>query len=367
MLTRRFTCAYPIFRRKASISVAQTDSRVTVQENTRIANSFRVAANAAKSITLRSAEQLHAIADAALNPNYLILGDASNVLFTQNFEGLVIRNELKGLRFGSGFKGTTRVNCAAGENWANFVDIMVAKGLFGLENLSLIPGTVGASPIQNIGAYGVEMQKCFAELQAFNLTTRKTQIFTKQDCAFAYRDSTFKRSNMREWLITEVSFDLHESAKIELGYGELKTEAVKFAALRNCTQPSAADVAQAVKGIRRAKLPDPAVLGNAGSFFKNPIVETERATALRAQHPSLPSYAITNEPNKLKLSAGWLIDQAGWKGYRTGDAGVHKDHALVLVNYGSATGKEIWQLAQAIQSSVQSKFGIAIEPEPILI
>jgi UDP-N-acetylmuramate dehydrogenase len=316
---------------------------------------------------LNSLEQLAALAKAISNEKHLILGGASNVLFTQNFDGLIIRNQLKGLRVKALQDGKHKVTSGAGENWADFVDKMIAKGLFGLENLSLIPGSVGASPIQNIGAYGVEMCQHFSELKAFDLARGITQTFTKEDCSFAYRDSIFKRQDMRDWLITEVSFDLDEKASVELGYGDLKTEALKLAALRGKTNPTHAEVAKAVKDIRRAKLPDPAVIGNAGSFFKNPKVSNTLLSELRNDYPTLPAYALADDADRQKIPAGWLIDKAGWKGFRRGDAGVHKDHALVLVNHGVATGKEVWQLACDIQASVKDKFGVLIEPEPIVI
>jgi UDP-N-acetylmuramate dehydrogenase len=335
--------------------------------NAPVSNSFNIATTASKTIVLRSMEQLAFVTQAAAQEKYIILGGASNVLFTQDFDGLVIRNELKGLRIEPLQASKCRVTAGAGENWSDFVDKVTAKGLFGLENLSLIPGSVGASPIQNIGAYGVEMRQRFCDLQAFDLLTGKTQTFTTEDCAFAYRDSLFKRSEMRHWLITEVSFILDENAPIELAYGDLKTQALTLAQLRGRTNPNHSEVAQAVKNIRSSKLPDPAIIGNAGSFFKNPIVTDSQLSMLRNQHPAIPTYPIIGDTTKHKVSAGWLIDQTGWKGFRRGDAGVHKDHALVLVNYGMATGKEILQLARDIQASVNTVFGIAIEPEPIVI
>jgi UDP-N-acetylmuramate dehydrogenase len=332
-----------------------------------IANSFGISTKARRVLELNSIEQLAGLIKATSTEQHLILGGASNVLFTQNFDGLVIRNQLKGLRIEAIQGGKYKVTSGAGENWADFVDTMTAKGLFGLENLSLIPGSVGASPIQNIGAYGIEMCQSFSQLKAFSLATGVFQTFTKQDCAFSYRDSIFKRSEMRHWLITEVSFILDENATIELGYGDLKTQALKLSALAGKTHPTHADVAQAVKKIRRSKLPDPAEIGNAGSFFKNPKVSNALLTELRANHPTLPAYPIADDVNRQKIPAGWLIDKAGWKGFRRGDAGVHKEHALVLVNYGLATGKEIWQLACDIQASVKDKFGVLIEPEPIVV
>jgi UDP-N-acetylmuramate dehydrogenase len=340
---------------------------LTVTHNAAIDNSFGVAAKANKTVTLQSDQKLDELRRLLLDDKYLILGGASNVLISRDYDGTVVRNQIKGTSIERLNGSLVKVRCGAGENWAVFVDTMVAKGFFGLENLSLIPGSVGASPIQNIGAYGVEMQKSFSELSAFNLTTGKTQRFTKADCAFGYRDSVFKQASMRDWIITEVCFVLNEAAPLELGYGDLKTQAQALATAKGLTNPSAVEVAQAVKLIRTRKLPDPAVLGNAGSFFKNPAVKQDFVAELQALYPSLPIYAIANDTNHLKLSAGWLIDQAGWKGYRRGDAGVHKEHALVLVNYGAASGMDIWKLALDIQKSVLAKFAVAIEPEPILI
>jgi UDP-N-acetylmuramate dehydrogenase len=340
---------------------------LTITHNATIANSFGVAAKASRTVTLQSDQQLDELRHLLLDDKYLILGGASNVLISRDYDGTVVRNQIMGTSIERLDESTVKVRCGAGENWSAFVDTMVANGFFGLENLSLIPGSVGASPIQNIGAYGVEMHKSFSELSAFNLTTGRTQQFTKSDCAFGYRDSVFKQASMRDWIITEVCFVLSATAPLELGYGDLKTEAHALAAAKGLTNPSAVEVAQAVKSIRTRKLPDPAVLGNAGSFFKNPAVEQSLVAELQTRYPSLPTYAIANDANHLKLSAGWLIDQAGWKGYRRGDAGVHKEHALVLVNYGAASGMDIWQLALDIQRTVLAKFGVAIEPEPILI
>jgi UDP-N-acetylmuramate dehydrogenase len=342
-------------------------SPLAVTHNAAIANSFGVAAFAKKSISLQFEQQLEPLRQTLLEEKYLILGGASNVLISRNFDGTIVRNDMKGIGIERAGSSTVKVRAGAGENWASFVDAMTAQGFFGLENLSLIPGSVGASPIQNIGAYGVEMHKSFFELIAFNLTHGKTQKFNKQDCAFGYRDSIFKRPSMRDWVIIEVSFLLSEIADIELGYGDLRAEANALAQAKGLHIPTPIEVALAVKSIRTRKLPDPATLGNAGSFFKNPTVEQGIAAALLHTHPSLPIYPIASDPTLRKLSAGWLIDQAGWRGYKRGDAGVHKDHALVLVNYGSASGREIWQLAVDIQKSVWEKFGVLIEPEPILI
>jgi UDP-N-acetylmuramate dehydrogenase len=335
---------------------------------TLISNSFGVKAHARREIALTSADQLEGLPGAVGSEAVLILGGASNVLFRGDFEGTVIRNRLTGISTRElPIANQVLVRCAAGEPWAGFVDVMVAQGLWGLENLSLIPGCVGASPIQNIGAYGVEVCDRFFQLKAFHIRTGETKVFNKAGCRFAYRDSVFKDPEMRDWLIVEVSFVLDTDPKPTLHYGDLKIRSLVHARSDKRTDPNLADIAQAVKDIRRSKLPDPSVLGNAGSFFKNPIVHQRVIEGLTSEFPGLPVYALAERSDAQKVSAGWLIDQCGWKGHRRGDAGVHQDHALVLVNYGNATGEQIWALASDIQASVQERFGILIEPEPILL
>ncbi len=331
-----------------------------------IPNSFGVPAKAQGLLTLSSKDQLSSVVKVAATQPTLILGGASNLLFTKNFEGTIILNRLTGIRTQHLSDNEVLVHCSAGEDWAKFVDVMVAAGLHGIENLSLIPGTVGASPIQNIGAYGVEMCESFSHLQAFNLQSGQTQQFDRSDCSFAYRHSAFKQASMRDWLIVEVGFILKKKAPLRLDYGDIAKLAQELSTQQQC-ELGVQQVALAVKQIRQSKLPDPAVLGNAGSFFKNPIVSLTEASRLKISFPTLPTYPVPEDAAFVKLSAGWLIDQAGWKGVRRGDAGVHAQHALVLVNYGQANGQQIWSLAQEIQASVLEKFSVQLSPEPVVL
>jgi len=252
------------------------------------------------------------------------------------------------------------IEAAAGEPWHPFVLRTLELGLSGLENLSLIPGTVGAAPIQNVGAYGVEIKDVFIGLTAFDRETDELVEFDLQGCEFGYRDSLFKRRSGR-YIILRVRFRLQRNAELNLDYGPVR----QWLQQHEVQSPTASDVSRAICSIRREKLPDPAVLGNAGSFFKNPVVTGDVADNLRGRFPGLISFAQTN--GDTKLAAGWLIERAGWKGYREGDAGVHRLQALVLVNYGNATGSEIVSLAQRIQTDVHERFGISLEIEPNVI
>jgi len=291
----------------------------------------------------------------------LILGGGSNVLLTRDFPGLVIRIESTGRRITHHDDEATYVEAAAGENWHDFVCWTLAQGLAGLENLSLIPGSVGASPIQNIGAYGVEMKDTFHELTAVDIDSGEVRRFDRAACRFAYRDSVFKQELRDRVVITSVVFRLPRTVKLQLEYGEIR----KALSNMNISNPTAVDVSHAVCNIRRRKLPDPAVIGNAGSFFKNPIIDDKTFQELHRHYPHMPHYPV--DDSTVKLSAGWLIEQAGWKGKTFGRAGVHEQHALVLVNRGDADGAEILALARAIQDAVQNQFGIRLEPEPVIV
>jgi len=245
--------------------------------------------------------------------------------------------------------------------WHGFVMHTLSLGLCGLENLALIPGTVGAAPIQNIGAYGVEVRDRVHAVEVFERATATTRLLAPDECAFAYRDSAFKREPHR-WIVTAVEFTLSRHAPPVLDYAGLRDELAAMA----ITDPTASQVADAVIRIRRRKLPDPAVLGNAGSFFKNPVVLVAQADALRAAHPTLPVFPGEGDASR-KLSAAWLIDACGWKGHRDGDAGVSPEHALVLVNHGSASGAQLLDLARRIAASVHERFGVMLEPEPRIV
>lgn len=292
----------------------------------------------------------------------LILGGGSNVLFLDDFfEGLVIQVDNKGWEI-IGEKGNNiYVRAQAGTDWSYFVDELVKEGLYGLENLSLIPGKVGAAPMQNIGAYGVEQKDCFYSLEAVDLQSGKIKIFDRQSCNFGYRSSVFKHEARGRYLIIAVTFALKKKAAVNISYGNLE----EYFKERGIQNPDIKDLSEAVKIIRQSKLPDPQQLGNAGSFFKNPVVHQLLLNDLTKEHSSIPNYRIG--PNTYKIPAAWLIDQAGWKGHRQGDAGVHERQALVLVNHGNASGREIFALAMKIQLDVKAKFGINLDPEVNII
>ncbi len=291
----------------------------------------------------------------------LILGGGSNMLLTEDFEGLVLKISLtvKWVEKSDGNK--TLVSVMAGENWHEFVLWTLKNGLGGLENLSLIPGNVGSAPIQNIGAYGVEMKDTFHHLEALNTTTGEFEIFTKKECNFGYRDSYFKRKGKGAYIITRVFFELtNKDHKLDTRYGAIEEEIDRLGHDRNIYS-----ISEAVCNIRSSKLPDPKVLGNSGSFFKNPVVPQIHFDKLKEKFPEIVAYPAPS--NSVKLAAGWMIDKAGWKGFRRGDAGVHDQQALVLVNHGKATGKEIVTLAMDIKKSVKEMFGVDLRPEVNII
>jgi len=320
-------------------------------------NTFRVPARAEVLVRLRSPGEVHDLLrrPALLAHPLLILSGGSNLLFTTDWQGLVLVPQMLDREIVETHGEVVTVAGGAGENWDAFVRWTLSLGLGGLENLSLIPGTLGAAPVQNIGAYGVELRDHLLWVEAIDLRERRGCRFYNADCGFAYRDSRFKREPDR-LLITRVAFRLSRRPELELDYGEIRDE---LAAAR-VDSPKATDVAKAVSAIRRRKLPDPAEVGNAGSFFRNPVVPEAQAARLRAEQPGMPQFAAYGG---VKIPAGWLIEACGWKGHRAGDAGVHAGHALVLVNHGRATGSQIAALAQRIATSVNERFGITLEPE----
>jgi len=291
----------------------------------------------------------------------LILGGGSNILFTKDFDGIVLKSELKGIEMIKEDNDYVYVKVAAGENWHQFVLHCISNNWAGVENLSLIPGNVGASPMQNIGAYGVEIKDVFHSLEAFHLIEKKRISFSLDDCAFGYRESVFKKRYKNEFVITSVVFRLYKQPKYNTSYGAIDQELQKM----GVSELSIKAISDAVINIRSSKLPDPAVTGNAGSFFKNPEIDAEQYQNLIKAYPSLVGYTLPN--NKVKLAAGWLIEQCGWKGHREGDAGCHAKQALVLVNYGTAKGSEIFDLSERIIHSVKDKFGITLEREVNII
>ncbi|CAI8862653.1 UDP-N-acetylenolpyruvoylglucosamine reductase [Pseudomonas sp. IT-P2] len=287
----------------------------------------------------------------------LVIGGGSNLLLTADIPALVLRMASRGIRVISDDGNRVVIEAEAGEPWHPFVQHTLAQGFSGLENLSLIPGTVGAAPMQNIGAYGVEIKDVFAGLTALDRQTGELRDFSLEECRFAYRDSVFKQQPGR-WLILRVRFALDRVAHLHLEYGPVRQRLTE----QGIEQPTPTDVSRAICSIRSEKLPDPAVLGNAGSFFKNPLVPAAVVAQIKAQHPDLVAYAQPD--GQMKLAAGWLIERAGWKGFREADAGVHKLQALVLVNYGAATGLQLLDLAQRIQKDISERFNVELEMEP---
>ena len=326
-------------------------------------NSFGVTATSTLFTKINSSSDIDALIDwRKANPNMqcLLIGGGSNLLFRNDFTGIAVAVRLMGKSLIDEDDDTFYVKAAGGENWHEFVCWTIDQGYAGLENLSLIPGTVGAAPMQNIGAYGVELGDRLHELSAVDLSTGKRQVFNNVDCQFAYRDSFFKQQQADRWLIESVTFSLAKNPTWVIAYAGVE------AALAGQT-PSARLISDTVIALRQSKLPDPAVIGNAGSFFKNPIMTIDRWSALKIEFPEIPGYPQKDNGGKIKTSAGWLIDQCNWKAYRESDAGVYEKHALVLVNYGGASGLEILALAEQIIKSVQKKFGVSLEPEPRII
>ena len=287
----------------------------------------------------------------------LILGGGSNMLFTKDFDGIVIKNNLKGIHIVNEDAEYVFVKVGAGEVWHDFVMHCVEENLAGLENLSLIPGNVGASPMQNIGAYGVEIKDRFHSLEALHIETGELRTFSGLECEFGYRESVFKNIYKNQFIITSVTYRLMKQPQLNTSYGAIEQELNKM----NISSPSIKNVSDAVISIRSSKLPDPKEIGNAGSFFKNPVVSEEEKENVLRENPNAPNYPQVN--STFKLAAGWLIEQAGWKGKTIDSYGVHKLQALVLVNYGDSAGKDVYNLSQDIINSVHDKFGITLERE----
>ena len=290
-----------------------------------------------------------------------VLGGGSNIILTKDMPQVVLKVEVRGMRLAEERADAWIVEAGAGENWHEFVAYTIAAGMPGLENLALIPGTVGASPVQNIGAYGIELQDRFESLDAVDLVTGRTVTLYGESCEFGYRDSVFKHALAGRCVITRVRFRLPRPWQPVVGYLDLERKIAET----GIAAPSAVQVFEWVCAIRRAKLPDPAVLGNAGSFFKNPIVTPEQCRDIIGRDPEIVHYPLPD--GSIKLAAGWMIDACGWKGKSVGQAGVYEKQALVLVNRGGAIGSEVMLLAQAIQESVYGRFGIRLEPEPLVV
>ncbi len=322
-------------------------------------NTFGIAVKADALARFTSVEELRdllASPEVSSRP-HLVLGGGSNILFTQDFPGTVLVNEIPGMVVVDEDDDHVWVKAGAGVPWHDFVLHCVANGLGGVENLSLIPGKVGAAPMQNIGAYGVEIKDTFSSLEALCIADGEIVLFDSEACAFGYRESFFKRAGKGQYIILNVTFQLNKQPVLNTSYGNIHDELARM----GITAPSVRDVSNAVIAIRRGKLPDPAVMGNAGSFFKNPVVPTELADRIRQQHPDVVAYPAG--PGQSKLAAGWLIERAGWKGKREATHGVHDRQALVLVNHGGATGKAVFDLSEQVLQAVKAQFGVELERE----
>lgn len=328
-------------------------------------NTFGIDVKAALFVEINSLDELQEVLGQKelVHMPKLILGGGSNILFTNDFSGIVLKMQIKGITVTQEEDEYVYVQAGAGENWHQLVMHCIRKGYGGLENLSLIPGTVGAAPMQNIGAYGVEIKDVFHVLKAVEISTGLSRSFTKEQCEFDYRYSIFKdkKKAKDQYIITHVTLRLHKHPSLNTSYGDIQKTLDEM----GVKKPSIKSVSEAVIKIRQSKLPDPSLLGNAGSFFKNPVVTKLMFEKLKKEYPFIPGY---EQPNDLvKVPAGWLIEQCGWKGKVIGNIGVHKNQALVLVNYGNGKGEELRKLAFDIQSSVIEKFGVELMPEVNII
>lgn len=352
----QLSCAYNLASMTA-VSLIQSD--FSLREH----NTFGINAIAKRYVKVASAEvllQVNSLPELAGLPR-LILGGGSNILLTGDFAGVVLHMSMTGIAIVDEDAEATYVRAAAGERWHQLVRWTLARGLGGLENLSLIPGSVGAAPIQNIGAYGAELKDCFHSATILDFASGTVSSLDKTACAFGYRDSIFKQALHGRVAILDVTFAMPKQWQPNLRYAELSQEVLA----RGLVNPSATEISDAVIAIRTRKLPDPAIIGNAGSFFKNPVVPAQQRDALLERYPQLVSYLQPD--GSYKLAAGWLIDQCGWKGGSLGAAGVYEKQALVLVNRGGASGQEVLNLARKIQDDVLARFGVRIEPEPVFV
>jgi UDP-N-acetylmuramate dehydrogenase len=324
-------------------------------------NTFGIDCQASAILELKSENEVEKILQEIQNKDFLILGGGSNILFTQDFNGTIILNRITGIELISENENEVLVEVGAGEVWHDFVLHSLSKNWFGVENLSLIPGCVGASPIQNIGAYGVEIIDVLDSVQFYHLDEQNFQTLGVSECKLGYRESIFKHDLKGKIIITKVRFRLSKMPNLKLEYGAIKDTLNEM----DIENPTPQDVSKAVIHIRSSKLPNPKEIGNCGSFFKNPIIKTDKFLKIKSLHPTLPSYPA--DDNFTKIPAGWLIEQAGWKGQTFGNIGVHKNQALVLVNYGGGKGIEIKELAFKIIQSVKEKFDIELTPEVNII
>ena len=320
-------------------------------------NTFGIDVIARSFIEIKDINQIEELYQKDLLNDIFIIGYGSNILLTKDVKCLTLKLSTKGKSIISEENNDVIVKSCAGEDWPEFVLWSVDNGLYGLENLSKIPGNVGTSPIQNIGAYGTEIKDTFYKLDAFEIKSGEIKTFYNSDCDFGYRDSIFKNDSKNKYIITHVYFKLKRQGDLNIGYGAIKS----ILESNNIYSPTLKDVSNSIIEIRTSKLPDPNEIGNSGSFFKNPVINTEQFNTILKKYPNIPSYKLDN--GDVKIPAGWLIETSGWKGYRKGDAGVHEKQALVLVNYGNATGKDILNLANEIRKDIDYKFNIKLEIE----
>ena len=320
---------------------------------------FRINVSAKYFSIFSSSNELKELVNEKADSNHMIIGGGSNILFTRDFNGFILKNEIPGIDLISENEEFVFIRAGAGVTWHSFVTFCVNNNFGGVENLSLIPGNVGASPMQNIGAYGVEIKDVFYELEAFHLKDKVIEKFAVQECRFGYRDSVFKNKYKDQFAILYVTYRLKKNPDFNISYGAIGEELQKM----KVEKISIKAISDAVINIRTSKLPDPALIGNAGSFFKNPVVGKEKLELLKEASGDKKFPFYKNDEKSYKIPAGWLIEQCGWKGYRKGDAGCYSKQALVLVNYGKATGKEIYNLSEEIKISVKEKFTIELERE----
>jgi UDP-N-acetylmuramate dehydrogenase len=338
---------------------------VDIQRNTPLLslNTFGLPASAAWFTRVRTGDELAEALALARREGLAVtpLGGGSNLVLAGDVEGLVVQVALPGFDVLQDGPGGALVRVGAGEDWPALVDRTLEAGLFGLENLALIPGTAGAAPIQNVGAYGVEVREALQSLEAVERDTGRARAFDNRECAFGYRDSVFKNVERDRWVVTSITLRLSREPVVRLSYGALAAELEA----RGVDRPGPRDVAEAVRHLRRTRLPDPAVTGNAGSFFQNPVVEAPVADRLVRDHPALPTWPVPG--GRVKLAAAWLIEDCGFKGARRGAAGIHGAHALVLVNLGGATGREVLALAREVREAVRARFGVDLQVEPRIL
>ena len=355
------TCLILTYSHLNALHTAKLPALMTLQENVSLQafNTFGLAVNARWFVEVHSEQELIELfrEPGMLEKPRFILGGGSNILFTKDFDGLVVKINITGKNRVSEDDDNAYVRVGAGEVWHEFVLWSIEQGLSGIENLSLIPGCVGAAPMQNIGAYGVELKNVFHELEAVFPETGEIRRFSAEECRFGYRESVFKRELKNKCIITSVTLRLNKTPQLNTSYGAIEAELQNM----GVTNPSVRDISNAVISIRQSKLPNPAEIGNAGSFFKNPVIPTSQYDSLKSEYPEIVGYP--NVEGHTKVAAGWLIEHAGWKGKTIDTYGVHKRQALVLVNYGGSQGQDIWNLSQQILDSVKDKYGIALERE----